>query len=234
VVLDLSLELFERKLRIPSVKKSHAQGIEEKTNNPIDYFPINVDIDFSLCKQNLIETMALEMGEEKAKILYNLKRGPLTASNDLGQDQGEDRYGQVLRTLLKQNREFTQWAVDPITKDKIGQIELNLISLKDHNNNVDILFNGKETQTSDKDNVEENIGYIQLFFISKQFRNKGFGKIPMEKCTQIFKGLGVGVIRLCVTESHDIAIKLYSNCGFIDVGKRKGENRIIMEKVIQN
>ena len=71
----------------------------------------------------------------------------------------------------------------------------------------------------------------------KQERKKGIGKLLLDKLIEIAKQTGKDNISLEVNEKNIVAINLYKNAGFQEVGIRKKyyngiDNAIIMTKVL--
>ena len=98
--------------------------------------------------------------------------------------------------LKKQNPKefgaFHIWMKDEI----IGQMELGL--LKNDN----------------------SWGYVNLYFLKKEFRGKGYSKYLDDFAIDFFKNLGVTKAKLSVSPSNKRAIKFYENNGWKDKGPR--------------
>ena len=100
-----------------------------------------------------------------------------------------------------------------------------------------------------KDENKQIVGFAGVQFIldeaditnivtKKSARNSGIGTKLMEELIQICKQKNVLKITLEVNENNTIALKLYKNMGFVEIGQRKKyyngkDTAIIMEKKIE-
>lgn len=79
---------------------------------------------------------------------------------------------------------------------------------------------------------------IANFGVCKELRRQSVGRLLLETCIEIAKGIGVKSIGLDVRESNLAALSLYREIGFQQVGLRKGyyssngEAAILMTKQI--
>ncbi|MBO4293093.1 MAG: ribosomal protein S18-alanine N-acetyltransferase [Clostridia bacterium] len=100
-----------------------------------------------------------------------------------------------------------------------------------------------------KDENNEIVGFAGIQFIldeaditnivtKKSARNRGIGTILLKELINVSEQKDCKRITLEVNENNSIALKLYKNIGFVEIGQRKKyyngkETAIIMEKKIE-
>ena len=116
-----------------------------------------------------------------------------------GEDgQGGERYIKWLNNKdPKKFGAFHIWKEDEI----VGQMEL-------------ALFKG-----------DESWGYINLYYLKKDYRGKGLSKELDDFAIEFLKNLGVNKAKLSVSPTNLRAVKFYKKNGWIDKGPRTFEGR---------
>jgi ribosomal protein S18 acetylase RimI-like enzyme len=62
--------------------------------------------------------------------------------------------------------------------------------------------------------VREDIGHITQLCVSKDYRNRGLGRILIDDCAAHLKAQGFRALTLTVTEANENAVALYQRAGF--------------------
>jgi ribosomal protein S18 acetylase RimI-like enzyme len=119
-----------------------------------------------------------------------------SADRFYGEDyRGADRYLQWLRQKII---ELPNSCVHVWQKDRIiGQIEMQLW------------------------NQDPQIGYVNLFYLVPEFRDRGFGRQLDRYATNFFNRLGCHSARLSVSPTNLIAMRFYLRQGWVDLGQRE-------------
>ena len=80
----------------------------------------------------------------------------------------------------------------------------------------------------------KHIANIFGFYVRKSSRNKGYGKMLVERALLLAKKNSIKKVRLLVASTQKPAIAAYSSCGFnaIKNEKDKKEVYLLMEKII--
>ena len=82
-------------------------------------------------------------------------------------------------------------------------------------------------------NNDKKVGYVNLYYLSCDYRGRGYSKYLDEFAIKFFQDLGVEFIKLSVSPTNIRAIKFYQKHGWIDCGDRFSEEELARKKVSQ-
>lgn len=77
-----------------------------------------------------------------------------------------------------------------------------------------------------------DIGYVNLYYLTPEYRNKGLGKELIRYTEEFFRRFNVYEYHLRVSPKNEKAIKFYRRSGMIKLKEEKGKYR--MRKYIQD
>lgn len=77
--------------------------------------------------------------------------------------------------------------------------------------------------TRDPRKKMNHVGLISRFYVKKEFRGKGVGKMLFKSIVDELSSKGVAKLNLDVTTTQEPAIKLYKSFGFVRIGFFKKE-----------
>jgi ribosomal protein S18 acetylase RimI-like enzyme len=60
--------------------------------------------------------------------------------------------------------------------------------------------------------------YVCDLCVTKEYRNKGIGKLLLEKIEEYARGRGIGYLRISALASNEGAVRLYRTAGYKDFG----------------
>lgn len=128
------------------------------------------------------------------------------------------------------NAELTSWTADQVV---LSRRKTNYIARKAHSDNNQFLGFYLARNIAD---------FVELLFICvlPNLRQQGVGRLLMSDLFIESQKLKVKSLELEVRESNMAAIKLYTDCGFTEVGRREnyypadqtGENRLSSESAV--
>jgi ribosomal protein S18 acetylase RimI-like enzyme len=86
--------------------------------------------------------------------------------------------------------------------------------VKDGYSTVDVIKKNSEIIAFSQYTIEQNLGKLEYLAVLPEYRNRGYGRILMEKVFQYFKTKNIERIELKVAYRNDDAKKFYEYFGF--------------------
>ncbi|MGP4077402.1 GNAT family N-acetyltransferase [Halobacillus sp. K22] len=80
----------------------------------------------------------------------------------------------------------------------------------------------------------ETAGYVNLYYLIDEYRNKGLGKQLVQFTEEFFRDQGICEYYLSVAPGNQKAIEFYSKVGLVEVSRNeKNSDELLMKKSIQ-
>jgi ribosomal protein S18 acetylase RimI-like enzyme len=73
---------------------------------------------------------------------------------------------------------------------------------------------------------DSSVGYVNLFYLTPEFRGHGFGQQLDRHATHFFKHLGCQSAHLNVSPTNQVAMRFYLKHGWVDLGQREDDPEV--------
>lgn len=73
---------------------------------------------------------------------------------------------------------------------------------------------------------DASVGYVNLFYLTSEFRGQGFGQQLDQYAARFFKHLGCQSARLSASLTNRPAMRFYLKHGWVDLGQRKDDPEV--------
>ncbi|MBD2168314.1 GNAT family N-acetyltransferase [Calothrix membranacea FACHB-236] len=73
---------------------------------------------------------------------------------------------------------------------------------------------------------DSSVGYVNLFYLTPEFRGLGFGQQLDEHAADFFQRLGCHSARLNVSPTNRVAMRFYLKHGWVDLGQREDDPEV--------
>ncbi|BAY35046.1 hypothetical protein NIES2107_69570 (plasmid) [Nostoc carneum NIES-2107] len=73
---------------------------------------------------------------------------------------------------------------------------------------------------------DSSVGYVNLFYLTPEFRGQGFGQQLDQHAANFFQHLGCHSARLNVSPTNRVAIRFYLKHGWVDLGQREDDPEV--------
>ncbi|BAY66870.1 hypothetical protein NIES22_70140 (plasmid) [Calothrix brevissima NIES-22] len=70
---------------------------------------------------------------------------------------------------------------------------------------------------------DSSVGYVNLFYLTPEFRGQGFGQQLDQQASDFFQRLGCHSARLNVSPTNRVAMRFYLKHGWVDLGPREDD-----------
>jgi len=86
--------------------------------------------------------------------------------------------------------------------------------IKDGYSTVDIIQENGQIIAFSQYTIEQNLGILEYLVILPEYRNRGYGKLLMDRVLKYFKDKNIARVELKVAYGNDDAKRFYENYGF--------------------